>query len=44
MSDPGDTRPTRVASAADDADRAVLGRIAAGELDALEELYDRYPA
>lgn len=42
MSDPGDTRPTRVASAADDADRAVLGRIAAGELDALEELYDRY--
>ena len=28
----------------DDADRAVLDRIAAGELNALEELYDRYRA
>src|SRR2546426_6073396 len=29
-------------SQADDADRAVLERVAAGQLDALEELYDRY--
>ena len=29
-------------SPADAADRAVLARVAAGELDALEELYDRY--
>src|SRR4029077_3019855 len=32
----------RVASPADAADRAVLVRLADGELDALEELYDRY--
>jgi RNA polymerase sigma-70 factor (ECF subfamily) len=32
----------RVASPADAADRAVLVRLAEGELDALEELYDRY--
>ena len=32
----------RTASPADDADRAVLVRLAAGELDALEDLYDRY--
>src|SRR5690349_10576840 len=32
----------RQPSQADDADRAVLGRVAAGQLDALEELYDRY--
>jgi RNA polymerase sigma factor (sigma-70 family) len=32
----------RVASPADEADRAVLVRLADGELDALEELYDRY--
>jgi RNA polymerase sigma-70 factor (ECF subfamily) len=32
----------RTASPADDADRAVLVRLAEGELDALEELYDRY--
>ena len=32
----------RVASPADEADRAVLVRIADGELDALEDLYDRY--
>jgi RNA polymerase sigma-70 factor (ECF subfamily) len=32
----------RQPSLADDADRAVLTRIAAGQLDALEELYDRY--
>jgi RNA polymerase sigma factor (sigma-70 family) len=29
-------------SPADDADREILDRIAAGQLDALEELYDRY--
>ena len=34
--------PLRVATAADDADRAVLVRVAAGELDALDELYERY--
>ena len=33
---------TRTASPADDADRAVLVRLAEGELDALEHLYDRY--
>jgi RNA polymerase sigma-70 factor, ECF subfamily len=32
----------RVASSADDADRAVLARVSDGELDALQELYDRY--
>ncbi len=32
----------RTASPADDADRAVLVRLADGELDALEHLYDRY--
>ena len=32
----------RTASATDDADRAVLVRLADGELDALEALYDRY--
>src|SRR5215207_3490406 len=32
----------RVASPGDAADRAVLVRLADGELDALEELYDRY--
>ena len=32
----------RVASAADDADRAVLLLVAAGQLDALRELYDKY--
>ena len=34
--------PLRVVTATDDADRAVLERVAAGELDALDELYDRY--
>lgn len=34
--------PLRVATVADDADRAVLGRIATGELNALDELYERY--
>jgi RNA polymerase sigma-70 factor (ECF subfamily) len=32
----------RQPSLADDVDRAVLERVAAGQLDALEELYDRY--
>src|SRR6476646_8785899 len=32
----------RPSSPADEADRAVLVRLADGELDALEELYDRY--
>ena len=34
--------PLRASSAVDEADRAALGRIAAGELAALEDLYDRY--
>jgi RNA polymerase sigma-70 factor (ECF subfamily) len=34
--------PLRVATATDDVDRSVLTRVAAGELDALDELYDRY--
>lgn len=32
----------RVGSPADDADRAVLALVTAGQLDALQELYDRY--
>ena len=42
MSEPRGSLQLRVSSVADDADRAVLGRIATGELHALEELYDRY--
>ena len=34
--------PLRVATVADDADRAVLARVATGELNALDELYERY--
>lgn len=34
--------PLRVATVADDADRSCLDRIAAGELHALDELYERY--
>jgi len=34
--------PLRAASVADDADRAALQRIAEGELDALDDLYERY--
>ena len=34
--------PLRTSSAADEADRAALARIAGGELAALEYLYDRY--
>lgn len=42
MTDPGGQVAGRRPSADDDADRAVLERVAAGELRALEELYDRY--
>ncbi len=42
MSDPGETGRGRSASSADDADREVLQRVASGELNALEMLYDRY--
>src|SRR5262245_64216395 len=42
MSEPSGSLSLRVATVADDADRAVLGRIATGDLHALEELYDRY--
>jgi RNA polymerase sigma factor (sigma-70 family) len=44
MSDPDPSVRIRTLSPADDVDRDVLGRIAAGELDALELLYDRYRA
>ncbi len=42
MSDTTRPLPLRVATATDDADRAVLARIANGELQALDELYERY--
>jgi RNA polymerase sigma-70 factor (ECF subfamily) len=42
MGEPSGLLPLRAASVADDADRAVLLRIGAGELDALDELYERY--
>ena len=42
MSETSRPLPLRVATVADDADRAVLARVADGELDALDELYDRY--
>ncbi len=42
MSDITEPLRLRVASPGDDADRTVLERVAAGDLDALEELYDRY--
>ncbi|HYU50277.1 MAG TPA: sigma-70 family RNA polymerase sigma factor [Candidatus Limnocylindria bacterium] len=42
MTDAGAPGAGRQPSLADDADRAVLERVAAGQLDALEELYDRY--
>lgn len=38
------SRDELVGATAGDPDREVLGRVAAGELDALEELYDRYKA
>ena len=42
MSDAGDVARHPAASPADDADRDALVRVASGELNALEELYDRY--
>ena len=42
MNNPTASVPGRLATAADDADRAVLERIAAGEHGAIEILYDRY--
>ena len=42
MSETSRPLPLRVATAADDVDRSVLTRVAAGDLDALDELYDRY--
>jgi RNA polymerase sigma factor (sigma-70 family) len=42
MTAAGQPLPLRTPSAADEADRAVLLRIADGELAALEDLYDRY--
>ncbi|MFL5777827.1 MAG: sigma-70 family RNA polymerase sigma factor [Chloroflexota bacterium] len=42
MSDPAGRPRLRLASSPDDADRDALDRIAAGDLSALETLYDRY--
>jgi RNA polymerase sigma-70 factor (ECF subfamily) len=42
LTDPTNRPERGPASAADDADRDVLSRVANGQLDALEELYDRY--
>src|SRR2546423_6160863 len=42
MNDPAQPVRARSASSADDEDREVLERVAAGELDALDMLYDRY--
>jgi RNA polymerase sigma factor (sigma-70 family) len=42
MNDDGPMLPLRTSSTADDADRSVLVRVANGDLDALEALYDRY--
>jgi RNA polymerase sigma-70 factor (ECF subfamily) len=42
MSDPAGSGSGRVTSSTDDADRAALARVAAGQLEALEELYDTY--
>jgi RNA polymerase sigma-70 factor (ECF subfamily) len=42
MTDPARPGSGRVASSSDDADRAVLAMVAAGQLDALQELYDKY--
>ena len=42
MSEPDRPLPLRVATATDDADRSVLRRVADGELDALDALYERY--
>jgi RNA polymerase sigma-70 factor, ECF subfamily len=42
MSEPRSPLSLRAATVTDDADRAALDRIAGGELDALDELYERY--
>jgi RNA polymerase sigma-70 factor (ECF subfamily) len=42
MSEPTGTLPLRTATVADDADRAVLVRVAAGDVHALDDLYERY--
>ena len=42
MSEPTGTLPLRAATVADDADREVLVRVAAGDLHALDDLYERY--
>lgn len=42
MSDPLGAASGRLSSPNDDADRAALARVAAGQLEALEELYDTY--
>jgi len=42
MSDTGESTRFRQATPADHADRDALGRVADGQLEALEELYDRY--
>ena len=42
MSELGDSVRLRQATPADDADREVLERVAGGQLDALDTLYDRY--
>lgn len=42
MSEPSGPLPLRAATVADDADRAALQRITNGELDALDDLYERY--
>jgi len=42
MTQAGEPLRLRTSSPTDEADRAVLARLADGELDALEDLYDRY--
>jgi len=42
MSDIGDPRQARLMTPVDDPDGEILSRIAAGQTDALERLYDRY--
>ncbi|MGH2475470.1 MAG: sigma-70 family RNA polymerase sigma factor [Candidatus Limnocylindrales bacterium] len=42
MSESPTPLPLRVATVADDADRAVMARVADGELQALDALYERY--
>jgi len=42
VSDPDQATRVRTSSAVDDADRGVLERVAAGELHALDMLYERY--